>query len=212
MRHKVGLCMHGCKRLVTYVNICCVCLFVSRAAPRPKHPRTSSSTSHPHSATPTSATLSLSSLPNVTLETGMNVFVTGADFGTVRFIGHTSFSEGVWLGIELRKPSKFCQVCQFSWNIPQFLFSISPSLSLPFPSHSLTIVPSLPPFVLILLPLSPTLPLSLLPFTLSKMVKTMAPWKASDTSTANHPTDYLWNPKKPLIVELTVPKYCPPLY
>ena len=37
----------------------------------------------------------------------MSVFVTGADFGVVRFIGTTQFSKGVWLGIELRKPSKY---------------------------------------------------------------------------------------------------------
>ena len=36
----------------------------------------------------------------------MNVFVQGAEFGVVRFIGQTAFSEGVWLGIELRRPSK----------------------------------------------------------------------------------------------------------
>ena len=35
-------------------------------------------------------------------ETGMSVFVTGADFGVVRFIGTTQFAKGVWLGIELR--------------------------------------------------------------------------------------------------------------
>ena len=40
-------------------------------------------------------------------ETGMSVFVTGADFGVVRFIGTTQFAKGVWLGIELRKPSKY---------------------------------------------------------------------------------------------------------
>ena len=37
----------------------------------------------------------------------MSVFVTGADFGVVRFIGTTQFAKGVWLGIELRKPSKY---------------------------------------------------------------------------------------------------------
>ena len=37
----------------------------------------------------------------------MNVFVTGAEFGVVRYIGQTEFSEGVWLGIELRRPSEW---------------------------------------------------------------------------------------------------------
>ena len=37
----------------------------------------------------------------------MNVFVTGADFGVVRFIGTTEFAKGVWLGLELRRPSEW---------------------------------------------------------------------------------------------------------
>ena len=90
----------------------------SRAAPRAKQPRTvsltnppptSSQLSHPHTSL-SSSTLSLSSLPNVTLETGMNVFVSGADFGVVKYIGTTDFAKGVWLGIELRRPSVLC-VC-----------------------------------------------------------------------------------------------------
>lgn len=42
----------------------------------------------------------------------MSVFVTGAEFGVVRYIGHTEFSEGVWLGLELRRPSK----SDIQWN------------------------------------------------------------------------------------------------
>ena len=40
----------------------------------------------------------------------MSVFVTGAEFGVVRYIGHTAFAEGVWLGIELRRPSEYLHV------------------------------------------------------------------------------------------------------
>ena len=39
----------------------------------------------------------------------MNVFVNG-EFGVVRYIGATSFAEGVWLGVELRRPSEL-----YSW-------------------------------------------------------------------------------------------------
>lgn len=35
----------------------------------------------------------------------MCVYVAG-DLGTVRFIGNVEFADGVWLGIELKKPSK----------------------------------------------------------------------------------------------------------
>ena len=89
-------------------------LHAFRTGPRAKQPRTVSLTNPPsssslphHPPSLSSSTLSLSSLPNVTLETGMSVFVTGADFGVVRFIGTTQFAKGVWLGIELRKPSKY---------------------------------------------------------------------------------------------------------
>ncbi|CAI8007935.1 CAP-Gly domain-containing linker protein 4 [Geodia barretti] len=84
----------------------------TKTGPRAKQPRTVSLTNPPsssslphHPPSLSSSTLSLSSLPNVTLETGMSVFVTGADFGVVRFIGATQFAKGVWLGIELRKPN-----------------------------------------------------------------------------------------------------------
>ncbi|CAI7996554.1 CAP-Gly domain-containing linker protein 4, partial [Geodia barretti] len=87
-------------------------LHAFRTGPRAKQPRTVSLTNPPsssslphHPPSLSSSTLSLSSLPNVTLETGMSVFVTGADFGVVRFIGTTQFAKGVWLGIELRKPN-----------------------------------------------------------------------------------------------------------
>ena len=84
-------------------------LHAFRTGPRAKQPRTVSLTNPPsssslphHPPSLSSSTLSLSSLPNVTLETGMSIFVTGADFGVVRFIGTTQFAKGVWLGIELR--------------------------------------------------------------------------------------------------------------
>lgn len=35
----------------------------------------------------------------------MSVFA-NKEMGVVRFIGTTEFADGVWLGIELRKPSK----------------------------------------------------------------------------------------------------------
>ncbi len=41
--------------------------------------------------------------PDITLAEGMSVFV-NKEMGAVRFIGHTEFAEGVWLGVELRKP------------------------------------------------------------------------------------------------------------
>lgn len=88
-------------------------LNTSKAAPRPKQARTtnpppsssSTSSSLSYNQSLSSSSLSLSSLPNVTLETGMNVFVTGADFGVVKYIGTTEFAKGVWLGIELRRPN-----------------------------------------------------------------------------------------------------------
>ena len=36
----------------------------------------------------------------------MCVYVAG-EMGTVRFIGHVQFADGVWLGIELKKPGVF---------------------------------------------------------------------------------------------------------
>lgn len=35
----------------------------------------------------------------------MSVYASG-DLGIVRFIGHVQFAEGVWLGVELKKPSE----------------------------------------------------------------------------------------------------------
>ena len=86
-------------------------LHAFRTGPRAKQPRTVSLANPPSSSSlphpPPYSILSLSSLPNVTLETGMSVFVTGADFWVVRFIGTTQFAKEVWLGNELRKPSKY---------------------------------------------------------------------------------------------------------
>ena len=77
-----------------------------RSGPRTKQPRTASTSSFTTAGNVSSPhSLSLSSLPNVTLATGMNVFVNG-EFGVVRYIGNTAFAEGVWLGVELRKQSK----------------------------------------------------------------------------------------------------------
>ena len=36
----------------------------------------------------------------------MSVFV-NKELGVVRYIGETEFSQGLWLGVELRKPSKW---------------------------------------------------------------------------------------------------------
>lgn len=49
-----------------------------------------------------SSVLSASTSPDITLSLGMSVFV-NKEMGTVQFIGTTEFSEGVWLGVELRK-------------------------------------------------------------------------------------------------------------
>ena len=134
----------------------------SRGAKRPRTvsltnspPPTSSQLSHPHTSL-SSSTLSLSSLPNVTLETGMNVFVSGADFGVVKYIGTTDFAKGVWLGIELKRPSVLC-VSYDTLYIQEGTHShtycsLSPLLSLSLP-------PSLPPspsLILPPLPLSPS--------------------------------------------------------
>lgn len=43
--------------------------------------------------------------PDITLAQGMSVFV-NKEMGIVRFIGTTEFAEGVWLGVELRKPGE----------------------------------------------------------------------------------------------------------
>lgn len=42
---------------------------------------------------------------DITLAEGMSVFV-NKEMGLVKFIGTTEFAEGVWLGVELRKPGK----------------------------------------------------------------------------------------------------------
>ena len=59
----------------------------------------------------------------------MNVFVTGAEFGVVRYIGHTEFAEGVWLGIELRRPSENTHTHTQN-TTPALTLSLSLSLSL----------------------------------------------------------------------------------
>ena len=46
--------------------------------------------------------LSGSISPDITLSLGTSVLV-NKEMGIVRFIGTTEFSEGVWLGVELRK-------------------------------------------------------------------------------------------------------------
>ncbi len=50
---------------------------------------------------------SLNSSPDIVLADGMNIFVNKIkEMGVVRFIGTTDFSEGVWIGVELRKPGE----------------------------------------------------------------------------------------------------------
>ncbi len=41
--------------------------------------------------------------PDAVIGIGMNVFV-NKEMGLVRYIGKTEFEDGVWLGVELRKP------------------------------------------------------------------------------------------------------------
>jgi len=41
--------------------------------------------------------------PDVILGLGMSVFV-NKEMGVVRYLGKTDFEEGLWLGVELRKP------------------------------------------------------------------------------------------------------------
>lgn len=45
------------------------------------------------------------SSPDIILADGMSVFV-NKEMGVVRYIGRTEFAEGLWLGVELRKPGK----------------------------------------------------------------------------------------------------------
>ena len=49
--------------------------------------------------------LSLATAADPVLEEGMSVLVS-KEMGVVKFIGATDFADGLWLGIELRKPSK----------------------------------------------------------------------------------------------------------
>ncbi len=42
---------------------------------------------------------------DLVLEDGMSVF-TNKEMGMIRFIGETEFAPGIWLGVELRKPSE----------------------------------------------------------------------------------------------------------
>lgn len=46
------------------------------------------------------------STPDITLAEGMSVFV-NKEMGAVKYIGTTEFAEGVWLGVELRKPGEY---------------------------------------------------------------------------------------------------------
>ncbi len=55
-----------------------------------------------------SSGLSDSTSPDITLSLGMSVFV-NKEMGTLKFIGNTEFAEGVWLGVELRKPGNCIQ-------------------------------------------------------------------------------------------------------
>lgn len=55
--------------------------------------------------TPSPTPLSLATAANPVLEEGMSVFA-NKEMGVVRFIGTTEFADGMWLGIELRKPSR----------------------------------------------------------------------------------------------------------
>ena len=66
-----------------------------RLTPRTKQLKTISSPSP----------LSLAHSPSLVLEEGMSVFVS-KEMGAVRYIGSTEFAEGIWLGVELRKPCK----------------------------------------------------------------------------------------------------------
>lgn len=59
----------------------------------------------PAVGTPSPTPLSLATAADPVLEEGMSVLV-NKELGVVRFIGTTEFADGVWLGIELRKPSK----------------------------------------------------------------------------------------------------------
>lgn len=49
----------------------------------------------------------------------MCVYVAG-DMGTVRFIGNVEFADGVWLGIELKKPSRLLFFRPFKFNKNNF--------------------------------------------------------------------------------------------
>ncbi|XP_019857363.1 PREDICTED: CAP-Gly domain-containing linker protein 4-like [Amphimedon queenslandica] len=53
---------------------------------------------------PLPTSLSLAVAPEITLEKGMSVFV-NKEMGTVQYIGQTDFAPGVWLGVELKKPT-----------------------------------------------------------------------------------------------------------
>ena len=41
------------------------------------------------------------------------------ELGITRYIGSVDFASGVWLGVELRKPSKFASIAR-SVSIPMF--------------------------------------------------------------------------------------------
>lgn len=71
----------------------------------PLPPRSGTRSKHSVSSSSGGGSLSSSTSPDITLSCGMSVFV-NKEMGAVRFIGNTEFAEGVWLGVELRKPCK----------------------------------------------------------------------------------------------------------
>ena len=44
--------------------------------------------------------------PEVTLGMGMSIFV-NKEMGVVKYLGKTDFEDGIWLGVELRKPGGY---------------------------------------------------------------------------------------------------------
>ena len=69
----------------------------------------------PTVGTPSPTPRSLSSAADPVLEEGMSVLVS-KELGIVRFIGTTEFADGIWLGIELRKPSRPLAVLDILWK------------------------------------------------------------------------------------------------
>ncbi|XP_057290662.1 CAP-Gly domain-containing linker protein 4-like isoform X2 [Hydractinia symbiolongicarpus] len=67
-------------------------------------PRSASST--PQQKKRTRLDTTLGAQINFTLKNGMSVYANN-ELGIVRFIGRVEFSDGIWLGVELRKPSTY---------------------------------------------------------------------------------------------------------